>query len=74
MDKTKEIAATRRRNPTRQWLSIEVSAIVLLCVSLVTVAWANNRVSTATAIGACVVAGCVLTLALRELYHRRHGH
>lgn len=69
---TKSIEATSRRNPARQWLGIEVSAYVVLCVTLVTVAWANNRVSAVAAIGVWVVAACILTLALREIYPRRH--
>ena len=69
---TKEIQVTSRRSATRQWLGIEVSAYVVLCVTLVTVAWANNRISGLAAVGVWVVAGCLLTLAMREIYRRRH--
>jgi succinate dehydrogenase hydrophobic anchor subunit len=61
-----------RRNPTRQWLSIEVSAYILVCLSLVTVAWTNNHLSGPVVIGAWVVAGLMLTLAFRGIYRGRH--
>jgi hypothetical protein len=61
-----------RRNPTRQWLSIEVSAYVLVCLTLVTVAWTNNHLSGAVVIGVWVVAGLMLALAFRGIYRGRH--
>jgi hypothetical protein len=72
----KGIQVTSRASVRRQWLGIEVSAYVVLCVTLVTVAWANNRVSGVAAVGVWVIAGGILTLALREIYrrHQRRVH
>jgi uncharacterized membrane protein len=64
-------AVRNRRNPMRQWLGIEVTAYVLVCLSLVTVAWANDRVSGLAESAALMIAACVLTLALRGIYRRR---
>jgi len=72
MTQIEGIQAKSRRNPTRQWLSIEVAAYVLMCLSLVTVAWADDHVSGPVVIAAWVIAGCLLTLGLRGIYRRRH--
>jgi len=64
--------AETRRDPVRQWLSIEVSAYVLVCLSLVTVAWTNNNLSGSVVIGAWVAAGLMLSLAFRGIYRERH--
>ena len=61
-----------RRDPMRQWLGIEIAAYVLVCVSLVTVAWVNNHVSGLSELGAVVIAACVFSAAWRGIYRRRH--
>ena len=61
-----------RRNPVRQWLGIEFSAYVLVCLVLVTTAWKNNFVSTAAILLTWVIAGGALTLAVRGIYRERH--
>jgi hypothetical protein len=74
MDQTNGTHQVRtRRNSIRQWLGIETSAYILVCLSLVTVAWTNDLVSGAVAIGAWLVAGLMLTAAFRAIYrgHRR---
>jgi hypothetical protein len=73
MDQTKKTLGVKtRRHPTRQWLSIEVSAYALVCAGLVTVGWTNNHLSGAVVIGAWVAAGLALTLAFRGIYLGRH--
>jgi hypothetical protein len=65
------IQTSNTRDPMRQWLGIEITAYVLVCVSLVTVEWANNYVSGLTESAAVVIAACVLIPALRGIYRRR---
>lgn len=71
MDQMKVVGKKNQRNPTRQWLSIELCAYVLLCLSLVTVAWANGHLSWAAVLVAWLLAAGVLTLALRGIYRGR---
>ena len=63
--------ALSQRNPGRQWLGIEICAYVLLCVSLITVAWTQHQVSGVVALAAWVLAGFALTLAARRIYRTR---
>ena len=74
MDRIRGIQPNSRQNPTRQWLSIEASGWIFVCLSLVSVAWINNQLSGAVVIGARVVAGLTPTLAFWGIYrgcHRR---
>jgi hypothetical protein len=57
-----------RRNPMRQWLGIELSAYILLCVSLMTVAWTNHLHSGAVVLPAWGFGGSILALTLRRIY------
>ena len=66
-----KVTLKNHRNPTRQWLSIEVSAYVLVCLSLVTVAWTNRHLSLTAVLGAWLLAACLLTLALGGIYRGR---
>jgi hypothetical protein len=67
-----ETQTGNRRDPMGQWFGIEITAYILVCVSLVTVAWANNHVSGLAELGAVVIAACILSAALRGVYRRRH--
>jgi hypothetical protein len=69
----KQIQPGSRRKPLRQWLIIETSAYVVVCVSLVTAAWANDHVSGEVVLGAWMVAGWIMALALRGIYRARRG-
>jgi hypothetical protein len=69
---SKLIRAMGPRNATRRWLGIEVSGYVLVCLFLVTVAWANDHISGPVVVGAWAVGGSLLTLALRAIYRRGH--
>ena len=68
MAQNKIVSTKTPRYPTRQWLTIEVSAYILVCLALVTLAWTNGHLSVATVVVAWVLAGCVLTLTLRGIY------
>lgn len=72
MVQIEETLTRNRRDPMRQWLGIEITAYVLVCVSLVTVAWANNHVSGLAELGAVAIAACALSAALWGIYRRRH--
>jgi hypothetical protein len=72
MDRINGTQQVTRRNPTRQWLSIEASAYLLVCLSLVTVAWKNHYLPGPVVLGAWAVAGLMLTLAFRGIYRGRH--
>ena len=75
--RTTPITAALTRNPrkrTAQWFGIELSAYAVLCLSLVTVAWANHTVPTGIALGTWALAGPVLLMALRTIYRRQTPH
>jgi hypothetical protein len=67
-----ELQLKTRRHLMRQWLGIESCAYVLLCLVLVTTAWTNHFVSTATVLVTWAIAGCALILAFRAIYRGRH--
>ena len=72
MTQNKELPLQTRRSPMRQWLGIESSAYVLVCLAVVTTAWMNHLVSTAAVLVTWAIAGGALTVAFRAIYRKRH--
>ncbi|HTC54570.1 MAG TPA: hypothetical protein VK700_21715 [Steroidobacteraceae bacterium] len=71
MEQFKAVRTIKRRQLTRQWLGIEVFAYVLVCVSLITVAWTHDTVSGVAVLTAWVLAEWVLGLLARAIYRAR---
>src|SRR5579862_8215846 len=68
MDQFRQFETMRPGGRTRHWFNIEMSAYLVLCLFLVSVAWTNKLVSGVALAGTWMVAGGILALAIRAIY------